>query len=425
MKLTIKLSILSSINIIITFLYQWYVVVLFGPGSETDALFAGMVIPQLFLAIITGSLMYVLIPILSIEKQSQFSIICWTFFQLTGLIFLAISLILSYFADYWVPFFVPGFDNATTNLSISLIRIQLIGMIFIALTTVLWSASHAKKKFVFVECTTIISNIIGFLFLVTTIDKFGIFSASWAMVIKSALQTLLLINIMGTFSLPQFNHSSVKNFFTRIKPLIAGTIYYKSEQLFDRFLASMTNTGNLTLLHLSQQIYSVSNMLFDKAILSPTFPELSKNAFNNKWNEFTQIINKRFIIIIILTILAYICLFFFGKPVLSLIFVNFSKTDINKLWILLLCLIGLLMGAPLGQLLSSSFYAQGNTITPTKIGVVGYTLGIVCKITGFYYYGITGVAIGTTIFYFFNIFIMTIFLSKAIHLNEKKKPNNA
>jgi putative peptidoglycan lipid II flippase len=56
MRLAILLSSLASGNILLGFIYQWYTVTTVGPGAETDALYAGMVVPQLVLAIIAGSL---------------------------------------------------------------------------------------------------------------------------------------------------------------------------------------------------------------------------------------------------------------------------------------------------------------------------------------------------------------------------------
>ena len=59
MKQAIQLGTLSAANIGVAFLFQWYVLTHLGPGIETDALFAGMTLPQLVLAVISGSLMHV------------------------------------------------------------------------------------------------------------------------------------------------------------------------------------------------------------------------------------------------------------------------------------------------------------------------------------------------------------------------------
>ena len=65
MKQAMQLGTLSAASIGVAFLFQWYVLTQLGPGMETDAFFAGMTLPQLVLAVISGSLMHVLVPLTS------------------------------------------------------------------------------------------------------------------------------------------------------------------------------------------------------------------------------------------------------------------------------------------------------------------------------------------------------------------------
>ena len=418
MKLTVQLVIFSSINIFLSFLFQLYIVSIFGPGRLTDALFAGMIIPQLFLSILTGSLMYVLIPILSVETTERFSLIGWTFFQLTGCFFLSIALLLGLSGKYWVPLFVPGFDETILQTTIVLIRIQLISMIFTALISVLWSASHAKKQFVWVEISTIIANCACLIFLYLTNVKLNIFAAAWASVLKTLLQTILLISVLGKFRLFDLSCEPIKKVFNRMKPLVAGTIYYKSDQILDRFLASMATSGSLTLLHLAHQLYSINSMIFQKAFVTPIFPILSNKLIDNDLQAFFKIFIRCFVQIIVITAIAYIGVLVFGKQILQIIFFNFHDSETAILWFLLIALVGFLVCDPLGQLLSTTFYAQGDTLTPTIIGIFGYTLGLILKIVGYFYAGIIGLAIGTSIYYFVNVILMALFLIKKTYIQR-------
>jgi len=80
MKKAVQLGAISAGNIGIVFVIQWYVLIQLGPGIETDALFAGMTIPQLALTIISGSLMHVLVPLLSGEDEKKLKHDAWGFF---------------------------------------------------------------------------------------------------------------------------------------------------------------------------------------------------------------------------------------------------------------------------------------------------------------------------------------------------------
>jgi putative peptidoglycan lipid II flippase len=64
---------------------------------------------------------------------------------------------------------------------------------------------------------------------------------------------------------------------------------------------------------------------------------------------------------------------------------------------------GMFVGGAIGQGLSSSFYALGDTKTPTKISVCTYTLYIPIKILAFHFFSMMGLALATSIYYLTNV----------------------
>ena len=84
---------------------------------------------------------------------------------------------------------------------------------------------------------------IGFGLLIWGLSRFGIVTAAWAMVLKTFLQTLFLLRGLGPYSKPDWRSESLKEAWRRLKPLLLGNAYYKTDQLVDRFLASMAPAG--------------------------------------------------------------------------------------------------------------------------------------------------------------------------------------
>ena len=80
MKQTLTLASLAGGNILVTLLFQWYVITQLGVGIETDALFAGMAVPQLILMVVSSSLTHVLVPLLAAEDEITFASNAWGFF---------------------------------------------------------------------------------------------------------------------------------------------------------------------------------------------------------------------------------------------------------------------------------------------------------------------------------------------------------
>ena len=71
-KQTLTLALLAVATTLVNVLFQWYVITHLGVGIETDALFAGMAVPQFILLVMSSTLPPVLVPILAAEDQSTF-----------------------------------------------------------------------------------------------------------------------------------------------------------------------------------------------------------------------------------------------------------------------------------------------------------------------------------------------------------------
>lgn len=414
MRRVILLGGVASANVTLGFLYQWYIFTRLGPGRATDALFAAMVIPNLVLAVASGSLMHVLVPLLSTQRAENFRRDAWTFFQLIGAGFSFVAVPLILLAPYWVPLTVPGFEPAAAELAIRLVRIQLLGMVFAAVSGVLWAAYHARQRFFWAEVSPVITAVVTFPFLVWALPRYGAVAAAWALLIRQGIQVLLLLPGMGAYHLPRLRTGTVEEAWRRIRPLLAGTAYYKTDQLVDRFLASMAPPGQLSLLHLGTQLYGAGHTVLNTAIAAPMVPQLAHRVHTGDWNDFRRISRQHLGLILGLTGLAFIAIILIGRPVLALLFGHgrFSAGEVGQLWILLLALGGTWLGGAAGQILSTSFYARGDTRTPTRVGVAGYTLGVILKVIGFRFLGVIGIALGTSIYLLLNAGVMQILLSR-------------
>ncbi len=420
MRLAILLGSLAGGNILVGFIYQWYTVTTIGPGPQTDALYAGMVVPQLVLAVITGSLTQVLVPLLSNQEGKQLYRSAWNFFQGIGLLSGVIACILFLTAYIWVPWTVPGFDANTTSLTLSLVRIQLMGMFFNALMMVQWSVNYARQRFIWVELSSIIASGIGFGFLIWGLSRFGIVAAAWVMSFRAFLQVIFLIRGLGPYNKPDWRGEMFKEAWHRLKPLLLGTTYYKTDQLVDRFLASMAPAGGLTLLHMAQQLYGSGNAILNKSIVTPMVPTLSNKAHTGDWENFRHIYLKRLFAMAVATGLGFLIILVFGQSLLTRLFGHkrFDIQNIATLWWLLIALGGLWVGGGMGSITSSTYYAKGDTRTPTRIGIWTYTSYVPLKILAFYLFKLGGLAVSISIFSVVNFILQMYFLKTLSNENE-------
>lgn len=412
MKTIFSLGLLAVLNIALLFLIHWFVLVTVGPGEETDAFFAGMAVPQLILAILGGSLMQVLVPLLSVSEGEHFQRDTWGFFIFVGACLSLIAISLFFLAPLWVPFFVPGFSNTAKVLMIVLTRIQLIGMVFTALSSVLWAVYQSRKYFIWVAFVPVFTNAVSLGGLVWALPRYGITSAAWVGVLGVVLQTLLLIPILGHYRKPDWKSNIYREAWKQVKPLFLGACYYKTDPLVDRLLTSMAPVGGLSLFYLGHQIYGAATQVINKSIVAPVVPLLARNANEENWKTFRDTYQKRLLWIIAVTGLSYFIFLFIGESALKFIFSSrdMSEEHSTLLWWIMVCLVGTFIGGAGAQLTSAAFYTRGDTRTPTKLGVWTYTLYVPIKVWVFMRYGITGLAISTSLYFVVNFLLQVNFL---------------
>ena len=401
-------------------LMPWYIVTRMGVGIQTDAFFASGATSQLVFLVVSFSLTQVIVPLLATEDEKTFQRDAWGLFLAILGVFVVLAAGLFVTAPYWVSLIVPGFSAEAFRLAVTLSRIQLLGMIGNALVPVLWSVYYARQRFLWAEISSVIANAVALVFLYWTLTRYGIVAAAWATVLNLGLKVGLLMPILGRWQKPDWNSFAIKEAWRRIKPFILGQTYAKSEPLIDRFLTSLTTAGNLSLLYFGQQIYSAANLVIVKAVSTPTVPRLAIAAKSRDWRSFRHVYRERLIWIFVIAIAGSSILFFGGEPVLHLMIGHGGITakNVHLLWWIMVALAGLLIGGTAGQMISTAFYAIGDTRTPTMLFIGTYTVYVPLKIVVFLHYGVIGIAVATSVHMAVNFLVQLFVLEWTIMRNR-------
>jgi putative peptidoglycan lipid II flippase len=236
-----------------------------------------------------------------------------------------------------------------------------------------------------------------------------------------ALQTLLLAPGMGKPIWPDLKSPNTRAAWLRIKPLLLGTAYYKTDPIVDRFLLSTASSGSLSLYYLAQQIYAAATQVINKAIAAPLVPLLSRLHKTGDRNGFRKAYNRKLFQALLISFSIVLLLGLLGERILGLLIGhgNITTENVNELWWTMIWLCGLFLGGIAGQISSSSFYALGDTSTPTRIGMYSYTLYIPVKIGSYYLLGVMGLAISASLFLVINFLIQNAILKTRINQTSK------
>ncbi len=358
--------------------------------------------------------MHVLVPLLSGENEDCLRHDAWGFFVLVGGFFTLLAGLFYATAQWWVPLTVPGFKESSQALTITLTRIQLVGMVFTAINGVQWATYHARQQFLWAEFTPILASAFALFMLVWALPRYGVIAAAWISTMRMGLQTLLLAPGMGRPVRPDLGSSSVRQAWQRIKPLLLGTAYYKTDPLVDRFLLSTASSGSLSLYYLAQQIYGAVSQVLNKAFAAPLVPALSRlhKAGNKAGHQSCY--HRKLLQVGAISLAGLVVFGLFGHPLLNLLIGhgNITAGNVRQLWWIMIWLGGMFVGGVTGQIASSTFYSIGDTSTPTRMSMFTYTVYIPSKALFFYLWGVAGLAIATSIYYVANQTLLVYLLKK-------------
>lgn len=401
----LKLGTMSAANISSNLLFQWIVLTMLGPGKFTDALFAGLTLPQLFTAIVSSSLTQVLVPILANESHEDQRRDAWTLFFYSAALFgvVAIGLIIS--ADWWVPLIVPGFGADVKLITVELASISILGIVFTGMSAVQAAVGYARYKFIWVDAAQVIANLSSVLLLIWLLPNYGVWAAAWISVLRLFLQAALLMPMMGRPTMPDRKRQTTQIAWQRLKPVLIGASYYKLDPLVDRFLLSTASAGSMSLMYLAQQLHSASSQIITKAFAVPAITAMAEAHISLNRSVFVSRVRLTFWLMLSVCLLGICVIGFVGEFFLTwgMSHGEFTSSHARELWVLLLLSAGMLLGGALGSLTAGAFYSKGDTRTPTWLGSLAFTLGIVLKITMFKQYGVQGLAVAISIYYLFSM----------------------
>jgi putative peptidoglycan lipid II flippase len=430
--LSFQLSLITALQIVLSFGVQWYVVTYYGAGFKTDALYAGWTIPQLLIAILIDTVSVVLIPALSKCREDELQSYGWMLFLAMGLGFFAVAEALFLLMHWIVPIIVPGFSPLAKQLAISLSRIQIFGIVGTGCFAILSALCQVRNKFIWPALTIFLGAAANLSFVVWQLPRSGITSAAWGQVIFNTLPALLLLPELGRLRVGNWRINVFKRGWEQMQPIVLLKAYSMTSLPFDRFLASFLVPGSVVTFELVWRFYSAAVRVLSKGILTPFFPLLSRLAHSNDWHEFSSVYRRQSkimlgaasLVLAVVSVIALTTLLAVPAEPLRRLAGSLTSHDLSKISVVILCMSGMLPFVGLSGSQVNAYYAIGDTRTPAKIGFAVYTAGIVFRIVGFFAGGLPGMAVAVSGWAALNYIVMEIVLKKHWAMQKPVKQNS-
>lgn len=406
---TLTLGTLVTLNLLFGVLVQGLVILLIGPGPETDALFASLTIPQLLLVLTSGPSARVLLPLFSrAPDEATVQGAAWTLLQVIVAVVATFAGALAAAAAFWVPLLFPGFDAATRALTITLTRLQLAGVVLTAAVTVLAAFHQSRGRFIRVEGGLLLGTAVAALLMPIGVRTFGVGGAAVLTILQAGLQGLGLLRGLGRWQRPDWRAPAVADLGRAVVPLIAGALVYKNERTVDRWLASFTSGGNLSLLALAHQGCASATVLVHRVATAPLVPALARHHASGEIVAFRQVYRRGARRLSVITGALWAAGAIGGWFVLPWLprVGGLTPDDLRAFWVVGLALGGYLVGAGCGQILGAAFYARGDTMTPTRVGLGAFAVSVPARALGLALWGAPGIALGSSLYHVVNAVIL-------------------
>lgn len=425
------ITITSFLSYLIGFFRDKIIAYYFGTSIQTDIYNASFVIPDaVFNMFIASALTAAFLPVFSDylknDKEEAFKI-ANTMLTISTITVIVISGILFIFMDKITPLIFSSneMDGIMIGNITAMTRMLLPLPIVFAISNTLGNILMSYKHFFSYAISPILYNFGIIAGIIIFHKEYGIYSAAQGALIGATFHCL--IRIIDVFHTEYRSKKSLNIFLPGFKKIITLMIP-RSISL----VASSINTviyasvgtklliGSYAAYNFARNIQSFAVSLFGIAFSTAIFPFLTASLSENNKAAFTIDIQKTIQRILFFTFPSMMGMMILSKDIIYLI-LSGGQFDENSIKLTSGILFFFAISIPfesLTHILSRSFYALKNTITPMFINIFSILVNILITLKLATKYGVNWFSLGFTISFIIQVLLLGIFLYK--HLENFK-----
>lgn len=423
------ISLLSLLNSFLNFIFQIILARIFGASIKTDVFFLAFSIPQWVINITLFLMPITVIPTFSgkiaLNDERKAWLIINTYITI-------IIIILSFLILLMIIF-----SNRITNLVANNLpsnELPLFKEAFIILSPIVLIATlssivdgiyYSYGRYLVPRIAPMVQALIMIVGLLLFHNKIGIKSAVYSTLGGSIIRFLVLAIFLKPkklrFSL-DINDNDVKNMFKIFIPLMISNIFFRSDVVVDRYLASLLVIGSISYLTYASKVSNIFLRISSLGIATVYFPKFSK-AYAKKDND---LINKNFedsINLLLFILFPIVCIvLLFNREILYVLFFSnkFSHIDIVNTANAFLLNFGFYFALPINTILERIFYSAKKIKVPIIVELSLVFPSIFLKILLMRKMDFLGVALGDSIVKVVAIITLFYFLKKEFYFIKFK-----
>jgi putative peptidoglycan lipid II flippase len=392
-----------------------------GQKFAADVYYGAFQIPDLlFFLIAGGALSSSFIPVFTEKITQGKTREAWHVFSTVATImFVVISgfvLAGEIFAFPLTKLVNPGFSDLKVADTVPLTRIVLPAQLCFFLGGLLMGAQYSMQKFKIAAMGPVIYNlgiILGGLLLAPFVGMQGLcWGALIGAIVGNFWLQLVAVRKLGMQFTPSFDyrHPDVVKVWKLMLPVVLGVALPQVSIWINRAFASQLGDGPMAALTNANQLMQVPLGLFAQAMAVAIFPTLSALAAEKKYAELRATSSRGIRNLLFLTIPSSVLMVILSVPIVQLLLQHGKfHADDTALAASALMVYGTgIFAWSMQSILSRSFYALQDSVTPVVIGTVVTLVFIPLNLLfmNTFQMGIEGLALATTIAATLHVIVM-------------------
>ena len=408
---------------ILGFLRDLVVARLFGADAATDAFFVAFKIPNFLRRLFAeGAFSVAFVPVLSEYRAKRSPPEMKEFIDrmagTLGLVLLVTTLLGMLAAPLLIALFAPGFlaeNEDKYGLAVQMLYLTFPYLFFISLTAFAGSILNAHHRFGVPAFTPVLLNLsmIGCALWLSPHMSNPVMALAWGVLIAGAAQLLFQLPFLGRLKLiprPKvaFRDRGVVKVLRLMVPALFGVSVSQLNLLLDTLIASFLVSGSISWLYYSDRLMEFPVGLLGVAIGTVILPNLSRNHAEKSPKAFSATLDWAIRLMILLGTPAAVGLLLLSGPMLATLFHSdsYNSQDVVKSTQSLMAFAPGLMGIILIKVLAPGFYAQQDTRTPVRVGIIAMLANMVFNIILVFPLAHAGLALATTLSSTLNAYLL-------------------
>jgi len=381
----------------------------FGASRDLDAYFAAFRIPDaIFQLVVAGALSAALIPVFSSYRARDSEREAWqlasSVINLVLIALVAFSVVMAILAPWVVPIIAPGFDDATTELTVKLSRLMLLSPVFIGMGAVVTGLLNSYGRFTVPALAPLVYNLAIISAAVVLAPILGVEGLAIGVVAGSilhlAIQLPQLRKVGHHYDLTiGLGHPGVRKVAWLMGPRLLGLAAGQVNFIASTILASNLGVGSVTAYNYAFQLSQIPVGVLGVSVAVALFPTFSRDAALGRISEIRRQLSTSLRILIFLAAPLTAIMIVLARPIAAVFFQYglFSDAAADRTaGALVFFSIGL-TGHIVVHVLTRAFYAMQDTRIPVLWAIVAVAMNVPLMVILSGPMGIEGLALALSI----------------------------